>query len=164
MMPSNAEERRLYVMYKGGCRAHRFLLGFEDGGYIYAVVPPEDLIADRLFSRAQSTSHGLKQALALRRLKDAQKKRLIASGAVRVGTLEMLMSYAREWSEKLPNRGYGFQWMLEDLLGLPQKRHDNIGFWEAPDLSYKGVDYQVKFDTAQIASYEDIKKHGKERA
>ena len=134
--------------------AEAYVLGFEYNKVIYAVMVDE--IMPRLMRvEHESTKKGGAAKLQLRITKPL-KEQLLRKGAVALGGVDILVG---EY-----NKGVEFERIISEMNGHPFRGKENVGFWVEGDLEINGIQYQIKFNGAQIVTektLERLKRAGK---
>ncbi len=132
--------------YRKFSAADAYIIGFEYKHDVYVAVVDE-LMPRYLRVEREASSKGGKEKLQLR-LVNAHKEQLIRKGAIKVD-YTIVKGY----------NGRAFEaWVYEQAGKANEFRgNDHIGFWVEGDININGVEYQVKFDGAQVVVFETLK-------
>ena len=83
-------------------------------------------------------------------LKKAHKEQLIRKGATLIGNEEIL--------EGRYNKGVEFERLISEMNGQEFRGKENVGFWVEGDLEINGIQYQIKFNGAQIVTEKTLER------
>ena len=128
----------LYHLYS---KADKYIIGFIYDNKIYYVI--QDNIDIRNV-RINKTSAGVK---CLRLYITEQIKMDYIQNAFYLCTFKHLCKVNQE----INNFGYSFEKIIFSKYGKKWKR-DNIAFYRAGDMQYKGIQYQIKFHGATLTN------------
>ena len=132
-----------YTRYIARDASDALILGFCYEGTAYTIRLPE--VPERFVKLSRSSSSHKRGMQTLRlRLTVTDKEELIAAGAEIFGKAEILHD------PKL-NKGQMLEKIVTERAGQVWKPN-NKPFWEGGDVVIDGVDYQVKFEEATLAT------------
>jgi hypothetical protein len=140
--------------YRKFSAAQGYIIGFEYKHQIYMITLEE--IAPRFTTvmyMSKKNGGGRKLQFVL---KKAHKEQLIRKGATLIGNEEIL--------EGRYNKGVEFERLISEMNGQEFRGKENVGFWVEGDLEINGMQYQIKFNGAQIVTektLERLKRAGK---
>lgn len=126
-------------------KAQKYIIGFSHKGKIYAQTVTH-LDPDMITLESASKNQG--ESLRFRP-KAAHKAEMLLK-AVCLGTMEMLIN------EKY-NKGEMFEKIITERYGL-QWQKDCVPFYKAGDITVNGVEIQIKFEKAALATSNTIEK------
>jgi len=135
-------KEEMFARYVARDASDAYIVGFIHHEMVYIIKMNE--LPERFvkLNRTSSHHHGIR---ALRmKLTTADKESLLAAGAEIFGKAEILQD--ARW-----NKGQMLQKLIMERAGQTW-RPDNKPFWEGGDVVIDGVDYQVKFDGAQLVT------------
>lgn len=142
---------RYYRKFSG---ADAYVLGFIYKHELYAIAVDE--IMPRFMKvEKSSTKKGAHEKLQLR-LCNKYKEQLIRKGAQRIGTEADLLEIPH-------NKGVSFERMIYKMNGQEPRKKDSICFTKGGDININGIEYQIKFEGAQIAELRTLNRIQKER-
>ena len=124
--------------YKKYSAADEYIVGYIYEHQIYFIVTPEiddDYLAVEKASRNQGENLRL-------RIKSAQKKALMASNPVCLGSEDML-------SVGKYNKGENFEKMVTEYFGQVWEK-DTVPFWVQGDIRLGNKEVQIKLDSATL--------------
>ena len=134
--------------YRKFSAADSYILGFEYKHNIYYImineIPPRYMTVER-----ESSKKGGAQKLQLR-LKKAYREQLIRKGAILIGSEDILIG---EY-----NKGVEFERIISEMNGQQFRGKENVGFWVEGDLEINGIQYQIKFNGAQIVTEKTLER------
>ena len=139
---------RYYRKFSG---ADRYLLGFNYKKDTY-MADVKEIMPRFIRVERESTKKGGHEKLQLR-LKNADMEYLIRHGAVKV-----------DYEKTKGNNGRNFEMWVQKSNGQEARNWDNEGFWTGGDINIGGVEYQIKFNGAQIVTFNtlhELQKCGK---
>lgn len=146
---------RYYRKFSG---ADRYFIGFLLNHNLYVADVEEIMPRFQTILRASSQNGGGEKLQMA--LKKAHKEQLLKKGAICLGTEADLLAKVEEIQTR-ENKKSGKGWALEEMiceyLGIEVKPQDNAGFWTGGDINYNGLEYQIKFENAQIVAFKTIK-------
>lgn len=133
---------RYYRKFSG---ADAYIIGFEYKKEVYVSVIDEIMPRFTAIERA-STSKGGGEKLQLR-LKNEHMEQLIRKGAKKV-----------DYKIVKGRNGRAFEaWIYEQVGRADEYRGDDqVGFWVCGDININGIEYQVKFNGAQIVTFDTL--------
>ena len=141
---------RYYRKFSG---ADAYVIGFVYKKKCYMAIVKE--IMPR-YIRVERTSSKKKAKEKLQlRLNNKFKEQLIRKGATEIDYTKV----------KGGNNGRAFEMWVQNFFGQEVKEWDNVGFWVGGDVCVDGVEYQVKFEGAQIVAFDtlhNLQKCGKD--
>ena len=133
--------------------ADRDMVCFQVNGVGYAV-PTE--IHDSWVKQDRESSKRGGQLKARIRLTQLDRAALMnRADCVRLGTMDELteaytVAYTKARGKKAPkNLGWVYECAVTERLGGQTWEPDSVPFWKAPDVTIKGIGYQVKGDGAE---------------
>lgn len=135
---------RYYRKFSG---AEGYILGFFYKKEVYAIAVDEIMPRYIRVERASSTNGGGEKLQF--RLNNAQKEQLIRKGAKCIGGAEVV-------AEIKGNKGVSFERLVYTLNGQTPRAKDSEGFWTGGDININGKEYQVKFEGAQIVTFDTL--------
>jgi len=126
--------------YRRFSAADAYILGFEYKHTVYAIMVDEIMPRYMRVERESSRKGGA--AKLQLRLPNKYKEQLLRKGAVALGGENILVGKY--------NKGVEFEKIISERHGIEFRGKDNVGFWEAGDLTINGKQVQVKLNGAQI--------------
>lgn len=140
---------RYYRKFSG---ANAYILGFTYKKENYMAIVNE--IMPRFISIEKASSKkGGGEKLQLR-LKNEHMEQLIRKGAQKI-----------DYEVVKGNNGRAFEMWVQNYFGQTEREWDADGFWVGGDVSIDGIEYQVKFNGAQIVTFDtlhNLQKCGKD--
>ena len=140
--------------YRKFSGADAYILGFIYKHDLYCITVDE--IMPRLMRVEKSSSKKGGHEKLQFRLNNALKEQLIRKGAEKIGTETDLLEIAG-------NKGVSFERMVYRMNGQEPRPKDSVRFDKGGDININGVEYQIKFDGAQIVEFRTLNKIQKER-
>lgn len=132
---------------------HDYLFGWIEGNNILATfIEWADFSRLLLKNDKAATSKG--GMLKIRVRADSKTRLILKKSAFIIGTVDELIS------DKKHNKGENFERIVTEKLCNEKWEKDNIPYYKAGDVIYKGKAIQVKFDGAELTNartYENIK-------
>lgn len=128
----------LYHLYS---KADKYIIGFIYDNKVYYII--QDDIGIRNV-RVNKTSAGVK---CLRLYITESVKMDYIQNAIYLCTFKHLCKV----NQQINNFGYSFEKIIFSKYGKKWKR-DNIAFYKAGDMQYKGIQYQIKFHGATLTN------------
>ena len=133
---------RYYRKFSG---ADKYIIGFEYKKEMYMAIVDE--IMPRYISvERESSKKGGKEKLQLR-LRNQHKEQLIRKGATKI-----------DYERTQGNNGRNFEVWVQNYFGQTAREWDNDGFWVGGDVAVDGLEYQIKFEGAQIVMFNTLKE------
>ena len=142
---------RYYRKFSG---ADAYILGFVYKHDLYCITVDE--IMPRFMRVEKSSSKKGGHEKLQFRLNNALKEQLIRKGAEKIGTETDLL-------EITGNKGVSFERMVYRMNGQEPRPKDSVRFDKGGDININGVEYQIKFDGAQIVEFRTLNKIKKKR-
>lgn len=145
------EEKRIKVheliwRYQALAYTNIYIIGFQYKGIIYVYVAYD--LGDGIVLNESSNKNGAAYSLRYRPTKEL-KEHLIKTGIAKpwipVEQLESLVTSTKR------NRGEVFERLVVEAMGQVWHK-DKTPFNEGPDVTYNGVDYQIKYEDATITN------------
>lgn len=133
--------------YRKFSAADAYIVGFVYKKEVY-VATVKELMPRWIRVEHEASSKGGKEKLQLR-LRNEHKEQLIRKGATKV-----------DYKVVKGKNGRAFEkWVYEQAGKADEYRGDgdHIGFWVEGDINIDGIEYQVKFEGAQIVVFETLK-------
>lgn len=134
--------------YKQFDKADAYIIGFIYRDCLYMItlgkIPPR---YTKVMRASVKNGRGLKLNLIL---SNKMKEQLIRKGAIPVGTSSSL--------DGEYNRGVEFEKFVYNLSNQTFRGKDNVPFYKAPDIIINDINYQIKFEGAQIVTLKTIKR------
>lgn len=130
--------------YRKYSAADEYIIGYIYEHQIYFIVTPEideDYLAIEKASRNQGENLRL-------RMKSAQKKALMASNPVCLGSEEALTAGKY-------NKGENFEKLVTEYFGQIWEK-DNIPFWVQGDIRLNNKEVQIKLDSATLMNTKQL--------
>ena len=140
--------------YRKFSGADAYILGFIYKHDLYCITVDE--IMPRFMRVEKSSSKKGGHEKLQFRLNNALKEQLIRKGAEKIGTETDLLEIAG-------NKGVSFERMVYRMNGQEPRPKDSVRFDKGGDININGVEYQIKFDGAQIVEFRTLNKIQKER-
>lgn len=136
----------MITRWKAKDAATLYLVGFTHRGNLYRVFLQELPDVAIKLNRSSSNAHGKAMQTLRLKLNELAKEELIAQGAELVGSAELVAK------EPKLNSGEKFErLMVEQLTGKPWAK-DNVPYWEAGDMTWRGEQVQIKFNNATLTT------------
>ena len=130
--------------YADHSAADAYILGFVNGGKLYAIELPE--LPDEVLKLDHASSKRGGMAKIRVRVAKAVKLAMLATGrAVMVGTPDDLTA------DGAHNRGENFERIMTERAGQRWTK-DSVPFWVAGDLTVNGRELQIKLDGAELTN------------
>ena len=139
------ERLEMLAYYEKFNKAEKYIIGFSHKGQVYMQLV-DGLNPEMITLETASKNQG--QSLRFRP-KSAHKAEMLAS-AICLGALEMLLDdkYNKgEMFEKIVTEHYGQAW-----------HKDTVPFHKAGDINVNGIEIQIKFEKAALATSKTIEK------
>lgn len=143
---------RYYRKYSG---AERYLVGFLHAHQLY-LADVEELLPRWLIVKEPSAKHKEKLQVDL---KVKHKKQLIKKGATPICTEQEF----EEMNKDLRNKGKTLERLVFEMNGRNDWVADTVRFDKCGDININGIEYQVKFQNAQVVTIDTLHKIQKER-
>ena len=140
---------RYYRKFSG---ANAYILGFTYKKENYMAIVDEIMPRFINIEKASSKKGG-GEKLQLR-LKNEHMEQLIRKGAQKI-----------DYEVVKGNNGRAFEMWVQNHFGQTEREWDADGFWMGGDVSVDGIEYQVKFNGAQIVTFDtlhNLQKCGKD--
>lgn len=156
----NGTEKEKRTMTKGNAiRYYRKFSGAQ--GYIIGFTYKKKsymAIVDEIMPRfirveKEASKKGGKEKLQLR-LTNQHMEQLIRKGAIEI-----------DYEVTKGNNGRNFEMWVQRYFGQVARDWDNDGFWVGGDVNVDGIEYQIKFNGAQIVTFDtlhNLQKCGKD--
>lgn len=140
---------RYYRKFSG---AQGYILGFtyKKKNYMATV---EEIMPRFIRVEKEASKKGGKEKLQLR-LTNEHMEYLIRKGAIEI-----------DYKVTQGNNGRNFEMWVQRYYGQPAREWDSDGFWVDGDVNVNGIEYQIKFNGAQIVTFEtlhNLQKCGKD--
>ena len=133
--------------------AEKTMVCFQVGGVGYAVVTE---LRDNWVKQDRESSHRGGQLKARIRLNTMDRAALMnRADCIRLGCMNELTAayeaaYTKARGKKAPkNNGWVYECAVTERLAGETWEPDSVPFWKAPDVTIKGIGYQVKGDGAE---------------
>lgn len=159
-MKSTVTVKHFFDQYRRFSAAHRYLLGTERDGMVYGYFT--DHISARWLSYdRQSSKRGGAQQLKCG-IPAKEWDELIASGKafpIGMSKAEMVAKHygIKKDGGKNTNAGVCFEnWAASHFCGIENRAKDAKGFYECGDMTYEGVEVQVKWGKATMCTLKTI--------
>ena len=137
---------RYYRKFSG---ADAYILGFVYEHDLYCILGGA-LMPRFMRVEKSSSKKGGHEKLQFR-LNNVLKEQLIRKGAEKIGTETDLLEIAG-------NKGVSFERMIYRMNGQEPRPKDSVRFDKGGDININGVEYQIKFDGAQIVEIRSLNK------
>lgn len=137
-------------LYATMAAAHKYLVGYVLGGYLYYVMF-DGMIPDELLKLDRASSKRGGYAKIRVRL-DSKAKLMLKNRAICLGKAEM-MDYNDSY-----NKGEHFERLITEQLTGNAWSKDSRPFWEAGDIELNGEQVQVKLDNAELTNERTLTK------
>lgn len=137
-------------LYATMAAAHKYLVGYVLGGYLYYVMF-DGMIPDELLKLDRASSKRGGYAKIRVRL-DTKAKLMLKNRAICLGKAEM-MDYDDNY-----NKGEHFERLITERLTGSTWNKDSRPFWEAGDIELNGEQVQVKLDNAELTNERTLTK------
>ena len=149
---------RYYRKYTG---TDRYFIGFQRKGFLW-VADESELMPRWLTIRKPTGNHKEKLQMDL---KAKHKDQLIKKGAKPVMTSEEFEEMAKAMAKGQTNKGWTLEKIIFDMFEQSEDwDRDNTSFEDCGDINIDGVEYQIKYENAQIVviqTLRDIQKRKK---
>lgn len=132
--------------YRKMSAADEYIVGYIYEHQIYFIVTPE---IDDEYLAIEKASRNQGENLRLR-MKSAQKKALMASNPVCLGSEDML-------SAGKYNKGENFEKMVTEYFGQVWEK-DTVPFWVQGDIRLNNKEVQIKLDSATLMNTKQMEK------
>lgn len=139
------ERMEMFGYYEKFNKAEKYIIGFSHKGMVY-METVDHLNPDMVTLESASKNQGTSLRF---RPRSAHKAEMLMK-AICLGTLEMLID------EKY-NKGEMFEKAVTEYYGQEWQK-DNVPFHKAGDINVDGVEIQIKFEKAALATSKTIEK------
>lgn len=139
------ERMEMFNYYEKFNKAEKYIIGFSHKGSVY-MLAVDHLNPDMITLESASKNQGVSLRF---RPKSAHKAEMLLK-AVCIGTMEMLID------EKY-NKGEMFEKAVTERYGQVWHK-DTVPFHKAGDINIDGVEIQIKFEKAALATSKTIEK------
>ena len=143
---------RYYRKFSG---AERYLVGFVYAKQLW-IADVEELLPRWLIMKEPSAKH--KEKLQVN-LKAKHKAQLVKKGATPICSA----SDFNEMNKDLRNKGKTLERLVFEMNGREDWVADTVRFDKCGDININGVEYQVKFQNAQVVTVDTLHKIQKEK-
>ena len=126
--------------------SHKYIVGFEQAGNLYYTVYAGMIADDLLKLDRASTKKGGMQKIRIRLNTKAKVMLMNAGKAILLGAADLLNT------DDKYNRGERFERLITETLTHEKWEKDNVPFWQAGDICWRGEQVQVKFDGAELTN------------
>lgn len=133
---------RYYRKYSG---AQGYILGFTYKKKNY-MIQVKEIMPRFIRVEKEASKKGGKEKLQLR-LRNEHMEQLIRKGAVEI-----------DYEVVKGNNGRAFEMWVQNYYGQTAREWDNDGFWTGGDINIDGIEYQIKFNGAQIVLFNTLKE------
>lgn len=137
-------------LYATMAAAHKYLVGYVLGGYLYYVMF-DGMIPDELLKLDRASSKRGGYAKIRVRL-DTKAKLMLKNRAICLGKAE-IMDYDDNY-----NKGEHFERLIAERLTGNAWNKDSRPFWEDGDIELNGEQVQVKLDNAELTNERTLTK------
>ena len=140
---------RYYRKFSG---AQGYILGFTYKKKNYMAIVDE-IMPRFIRVEKEASKKGGKEKLQLR-LTNQHMEQLIRKGAIEI-----------DYEITNGNNGRNFEMWVQRYFGQVARDWDNDGFWVGGDVNVDGIEYQIKFNGAQIVTFDtlhNLQKCGKD--
>lgn len=141
---------RYYRKFSG---ANAYIIGFVYKHKLYIAVVEEIMPRQVKVMRASTKNGGYLKLQMNMTVKN--KEQLIRKGA------QCLMNEeetARFLEENSGFCGVAFERLVYELNGQTPREKENVGFWVCGDINIDGIEYQVKWENAQIVNFQTLRE------
>ena len=131
---------RYYRKFSG---ADAYVIGFVYKKKCYMAIV-EEIMPRFIRVEKSSSKKGSKEKLQLR-LTNEHMEQLIRKGAIEI-----------DYEVTNGNNGRNFEMWVQNYFGQTAREWDNDGFWVGGDVNVDGIEYQIKFNGAQIVTFDTL--------
>ena len=148
-------QKHLLNLYHNYSATDNYILGFTFNGLIYSYICKSVELNDYITLSRESSKKGGSITLRFRPTK-SDKIELLLKGA-------KIVCSKNHFDNLVANSKYNKDEIFEKLvteLSCQVWQKDSIPFWQSGDLKIDGIDYQLKFEGATLASEKTLLKLG----